>query len=65
MSGSKTPYFYFFGGEAAIWLDRTVQVPRVSSLTLEQWIAEFKTLKKRNAEILRAPNDKAVARVEK
>jgi hypothetical protein len=59
------PYFYFFGGEAAGWLDRTVRVPRVSSLTLEQWIAEFKKLKKRNAEIFRAPKDKTVANVGK
>lgn len=35
------PYFYFFGGEAADWLDRTVRVPKVSSLTLEQWVVEF------------------------
>ena len=24
-------YFYFLGGEAADWLDRSVQVPKVSS----------------------------------
>lgn len=24
-------YFYFFGGEAAAWLDRTIQVPKVST----------------------------------
>jgi hypothetical protein len=47
-------YFYFLGGEAAGWLDRTVQVPKVSSPTLEQWIEEFDKLAERNAEILRA-----------
>jgi len=32
-------YFYFLGGEAADWLDRTVHVPTLlSSLTLEQWL---------------------------
>jgi len=39
-------YFYFLGGEAADWLDRTVQVPKVSRLTLDQWIEEFDKLKK-------------------
>lgn len=48
------PYFYFFGGEAADWLDRTVQVSKVSTLTLEQWVEEFDKVKKRNAEIFRA-----------
>ena len=31
-------YFIFQGGEAANWLDTTVRVPTVSSLTLEQWL---------------------------
>ena len=34
-------YFYFWKGEANDWLDRTVNVAKVSSLTLEQWIGEF------------------------
>jgi hypothetical protein len=29
-------YFYFFGGDATDWIDRTVQVAKVSSLTLDQ-----------------------------
>jgi hypothetical protein len=52
-------YFYFFGGGAADWLDRTVRVPKVSSLTLYQWIAEFGKVKERNAEIFRAAKGKA------
>jgi hypothetical protein len=44
-------YFYFFGGEAADWLDRTVRVTAVNTLTLEQWIEEFKRLKKLNQQI--------------
>ena len=48
-------YFYFSGGEAADWLDRTVNAPSLSSLSLDQWMAEFDRLKKLNKEILRAP----------
>ena len=48
-------YFYFSGGEAADWLDRTVNAHSLSSLFLEQWMAEFDRLKKLNKEILRAP----------
>ena len=46
-------YFYFIGLEPAAWLDKTVKVPKVSSLTLEQWVAEYERLKKLNEEILR------------
>jgi nitrite reductase/ring-hydroxylating ferredoxin subunit len=42
-------YFYFMGGEATDWIDRTVQGATVGALTLEQWIDEFKRLKKLNA----------------
>jgi len=45
-------YFYFWKGDANNWLDRTVNVPKVSSLTLEQWIGEFDRLKKLNREML-------------
>ena len=45
-------YFYFWKGAANNWLDRTVNVPKVSSLTLEQWIGEFNRLKKLNGEML-------------
>lgn len=47
-------YFYFWSGEAHDWLDRTVKVSTLGSLTLEQWVEEFKRLKKLNHEILRA-----------
>jgi len=54
-------YFYFWKGEANDWLDRTVNVPKVSSLTLEQWIGEFNRLKKLNREMLsgKVPKEKA------
>jgi hypothetical protein len=46
-------YFYFLGLEPANWLDKTVKVPKVSSLTLEQWVAEYERLKKLNEDIVR------------
>jgi hypothetical protein len=51
-------YFYFQFGEAAEWLDRTVPVDKVSSKTLEEWIAEFRRLAKVNQELSRAPGKK-------
>ena len=47
-------YFYFRSGEAVDWLDRTVTVPTVSSLTIDQWMQAFRDLQKKNAEIRRA-----------
>ena len=44
-------YFYFHSGEAADWLDRTVNVPIVSSHTLAGWIGEFHRLRTRNDQI--------------
>jgi len=44
-------YFYFKGGDATAWIDRTVAVPAVNSLTLDQWMEEFVRLKNLNAEI--------------
>jgi hypothetical protein len=38
-------YFYFWKGDANDWLDRTVKVPKVTSLTLEQWTAEYDRLR--------------------
>ena len=46
-----TGYFDFMGGEAANWLDRTIRVPKVSSLT--QWVGEFERLRKLNAQIIK------------
>jgi hypothetical protein len=54
-------YFYFWKGEANDSLDRTVNVPKVSSVTLEQWIGEFNRLKKVNEKMLsgKVPKNKA------
>ncbi|HJT90302.1 MAG TPA: hypothetical protein VJ732_20665 [Bryobacteraceae bacterium] len=46
-------YYYFRTGDAADWLDRTVRVPTLSSLTLKQWIEEYRRLEKVNREIMR------------
>jgi hypothetical protein len=48
-------YFYFSSGEAEDWLDRTVKVRTINSLSLEQWIKEFRRLKELNERIVRAP----------
>jgi hypothetical protein len=57
-------YFYFWKGDANNWLDRTVNVPKVSSLTLEQWIAEYDRLKKLNGEnvVRKVPKNRDRAR---
>lgn len=49
-------YFYFHFGEAANWLDRTVNVPKVSSLTVPQWVEEYRRLKSLNEQIMRNPS---------
>jgi hypothetical protein len=55
-------YFYFQFGEAADWLDRTVAVPKVSSLSLEQWIGEFRRLQKVNEQLMGKVERKQPAR---
>jgi hypothetical protein len=45
-------YFYFREGESTDWLDRTVRVATLQSLTLAQWIDEFRQLKKLNADLM-------------
>lgn len=45
-------YFYFEGIEAENWLDKTISVQTISSLSIPEWIAEFERLKKLNAEIM-------------
>jgi hypothetical protein len=55
-------YFYFSGGDATDWLDRTVNVAALSSLTLDQWAGEIERLKKLNREVLsgRAVKDRTL-----
>ena len=37
-------YFYFGGGDAVNWLNSSVQVKKISDLSLEQWMTEFDRL---------------------
>jgi hypothetical protein len=45
-------YFFFRGGETVNWFDRSVAVRTINSLTLKQWIAEFRRLKALNEQII-------------
>jgi len=45
-------YFYFQSGEAEEWLDRTVGVRTINSMTLKEWIAEFRRLQALNRQML-------------
>lgn len=45
-------YFYFHFGDVVNWLDRTVNVPKVSSLTVPQWVEEYRRLKSLNEQIM-------------
>jgi hypothetical protein len=51
-------YFYFRSGDAGGWLDNAVKVRKINSLTLKQWIAEFRRLKDLNERILRTAKPK-------
>lgn len=56
-------HFFFHRGEAAGWLDRVVKVRKINSLTLKEWIEEFRRLKALNDQILKtARPDGAPAR---
>jgi hypothetical protein len=50
-------YFYFTSGEAADWLDNTVRVPTLSSLSLANWVGEFRRRRELNAQIGKAPKE--------
>jgi hypothetical protein len=47
-------YFLFRGGEAEEWIDRTVRVPTISSLTLDEWVAEYERLKALHVQLMKA-----------
>jgi hypothetical protein len=51
--GKGDGYFYFHLGEAADWLDCTVRVRTINSLTLKEWMEEFRRLKHLNEQIMR------------
>ena len=45
-------YFFFEGGAADEWLDRTVGVRTLNTKTLKEWVEEFKRLKALNEQLL-------------
>ena len=45
-------YFLFTGGDADDWLDKTVGVRTLNTLTLKEWIAEFHRLKALNEQMM-------------
>jgi site-specific recombinase len=51
-------HFYFRSGEAEGWFDNAVKVRKINSLTLKQWIAEFRRLKDLNERIVRTAKSK-------
>jgi hypothetical protein len=57
--------YFYFSGEADDWLDRTVNAHSLSSLSLDQWMAEFDRLKELNKEILRPPAQKESSEAER
>jgi hypothetical protein len=50
-------YFYFDSGEAADWIDKTVNAPTVGSRTIDQWLEEFDRLEKVNRDLLKTAAD--------
>ena len=58
-------YFYFWSEDSADWIDRTVRVARLNSLTLDQWVGEYLWLKKVNAEMMKLRRVKSTTDVRK
>lgn len=55
-------YFLFTGGSADDWLDKTVGVRTLNSMTLKEWIAEFRRLKALNEQIMGTLNKRKSGR---
>lgn len=51
-------YFFFRGPEADDWIDRSVAVRTINSLTLKQWIEEYRRLEELNRQILKTAKPK-------
>ena len=52
--GNGGGYFFFRGPDVNTWLARTVQVSKISDLTLDGWLQAFRDLKRKNQEIVRS-----------
>jgi hypothetical protein len=46
--GRGDGYFYFGGGDAVNWFTTSVQVSRLSDLTVKEWLKEFDSLMARD-----------------
>jgi hypothetical protein len=57
--GKGDGFFYVWSGEASEWLDRTMRVPRLRSLTLEQWVEELRKLREKNRQLMRSTQKSA------
>jgi hypothetical protein len=57
--GKGDGYFYVWSGEASDWLDRTVHVLTLRSLTLEQWVEEVRKLREKNRQLMRSAQESA------
>jgi hypothetical protein len=57
--GKGDGYFYVWSGDATDWLDRTVRVPTLRSLTLEQWVEEVRKLREKNRQLMRSAQQSA------
>src|SRR5262249_46609722 len=51
--------FLFRGGESDDWIDRTVPVSTINSRTLEQWIDEYRRLKKLNQQMMKSAKERS------
>jgi hypothetical protein len=58
-------YFLFRGGEADEWIDRTVHVATISSLTMEQWVGEYERLKALHQQLMTSAKTAPAAPVAK
>ncbi len=56
-------YFFFRGRAVNDWLDRTVQVSKISDLTVDEWLKAFNDLKRKNQEIARTGTKRGGASV--
>lgn len=52
--GRGSGYYYFWGGEAADWLDQTVRAATINTLTLKEWLDNFERLRKLHEQILKS-----------
>jgi hypothetical protein len=57
--GKGDGYFYVWSGEASDWLDGTVHVLTLRSLTLEQWVEEVRKLREKNQQPMRSARKSA------